>query len=128
MTLDIDILLLLGIVYFTICTISIVRLLFFSSNRELRKSILIFSLVYEGLDLAFEIFDHGNALNYGIFISHAIGGTLGLIAGCYLGYQVCILAGLDPIESPDITNMVTFMGGAFYFHIGSFFGNVLLPI
>lgn len=128
MTLDIDILLLLGIGYFTVCTISIVHLLFFFSNREIKISILIYLLVYGGLNSASEIFEHRNAPNYGVTVGCATGGTLGLTAGCYLGYQACVLAGLDPTEMSPTTGAITLMSGVFCLQIGSFLGNILLPI
>lgn len=128
MTFDIDILLFLGIAYFTVCTISIVHLLFFFSNREIKISILIYLLVYGGLNSAWEIIEHRNAPNYGVNVGCAIGGTLGFTAGCYLGYQACILAGSDSIETSAITAAITLGSGTFCLQIGSIFGNVLLPI
>ena len=132
MTSDIDILLLLGIAYFTVCIISIVSLLLFFSNRDINReikiSILIYLLVYGGLNSAFEIFKHRNAPNYGVTVGSAIGGTLGFIAGCHLGYQTCILAGSDLTEMSPTTSAITLMSGVFCLQIGSIFGNVLLPI
>lgn len=121
-----------GIAFFAICTVLIVHLVFFSSNRDIGRSIFVYVLTYGGLNSAFEIFKHRNAPNYGISVGRAIGGTIGLIAGCYFGYQACILAnlfdGVGPIESSSITATITFTSGVFCLQIGSFFGNVLLPI
>ena len=128
MSSNVNILRFLGIVYFTLSTISIVHLLFFFSNSEIKKSILIYLLVYGGLNSAWEIFEHRNALNYGVNVGCAIGGTLGFTAGCYLGYQACILAGSDSIETSATTGAITLASGVLCLRLGSIFANVLLPI
>jgi hypothetical protein len=108
----------------------LLHLIFSSPNRDIGRSIFIYVLTYGSLYSALKIFKHRNEPNYGISVGLAIGGTLGLIAGCYFGYQACILAGLfdgvGPIESSTITVTITLMSGIVCLQIGSFFGNVLL--
>lgn len=127
-----NIFLVFSIPFFAICTVLILHLIFFSPNRDIGRSIFVYVLTYGGLNSASEIFKHRNAPNYGISVGSAIGGMLGLIAGCYLGYQACILAGLfdgvGPIESSSITVTITLMSGVVCLQIGSFLGNVLLLV
>lgn len=79
------------------------------------------------MDLAIEIFKHRKALNFGVIISRAIGGAIGLVAGFYLGYQFSILVGVGSVESSAIAVGICFGFGIANNKIGSFFGNVLLP-
>ena len=131
MSSDRNVLLFLGVAFFAICTVLILHLIFYSPNRDIGRSVFIYVLIYGSLYLAFKFFKHRNETNYGISVGHVLGGTLGLIAGCYFGYQACILAGLfdgvGPIESSTITVTITLISGTACLQIGSFFGNVLLP-
>ncbi|MDJ0773733.1 MAG: hypothetical protein QNJ49_09960 [Mastigocoleus sp. MO_167.B18] len=132
MSLNINILSVLSIGFFAICSFAILHLFFSSPNRDLKRSILIYLLTYGGLNSAFEIFRHRNLPNYGISVAPAIGGTLGFIAGCYFGYQASILVGIfdgvGSIESSSITVTITLTSGVIGLQIGSSLGHILLPI
>ncbi|MGL6337857.1 MAG: hypothetical protein ACRC80_01805 [Waterburya sp.] len=112
--------------------------LFFSpQNSETQKEIITYSLMYGGLFSVFEIFKHRNDRVYGISPSRVIGATLGLVAGFYGSYLICILAGIfdgvttfeaSSLTSSSITVGISFGGAELSRQLGSFFAHVLLPV
>ena len=122
----------MSIGFFAICSFTILHLFFSSFNHENRRAIFSYLLIYGGLISAWQIFRYINVSNYGISFGSAIGATLGLIAGFYFGYQVSILAGIfdgvSSIDSSSITLAISFGSGEAGRLIGSYLGNVLLPI
>ena len=131
MSLNRNILQLIGIAFFTICIALIMHLLFLSPNSGTKRAIAIYFLVYGGLFSAFEIFKHRNEPSYGISPSRVVGAALGFVGGIYGSYLICILAGISdnvsPIDSSSITVAICFGSAEASRQIGSFFGNVLLP-
>ena len=80
----------LAIAFFSICIIFIFHLSFFVTNRDAKKEIYTCSLMYGFFFSVIEMIEYRNTPNFEISPSRAIGGTLGLIAGFYFGYQFCI--------------------------------------
>jgi hypothetical protein len=81
----------LAIAFFIICIILLVHLSFFVSNGYLKKRIYTYPLMYGIFISTMEIIKYRNTPYLIISPSRAIGGTIGLIAGFYFGYQFCIL-------------------------------------
>lgn len=132
MTLNRRIPLVLSIAFFAGCIVLIIHMLSSPLNPATKQSILIYVLVYAGLTTIIYLFKNRDYPNYGISVSRSIGALLGLIAGFYLGYQVCILTGIfdgvSPIETSYITNAVSFGSGLLGFQIGGVLSNYLLPV
>lgn len=132
MSLNRNILLILGIAFFGFCITKAMQVFFSPSNVDIRKTILCYLLIYGGGVSAFEIYKGRNASNYGISISSAIGATLGGVAGYYFGYQICILVNIldseSLIESSSISLALAWTSAEIGRQTGSFLGNVLLPI
>ncbi len=132
MTLNKKIPLVLSIAFFAGCIVLIIHMLSSPLNAATKQSILIYLLVYAGLTTIIYVFKNRNYPNYGISVSRTIGAILGLIAGFYLGYQVCILTGIfdgvSPISTSYITTAISFASGVLGLQIGSVLSNKLLLV
>lgn len=90
MALKANILFILDIAFFIGCIVLISHMFFSFFYHEVKKTIIIYSIIYGTLTLIFYLFNHRKSPNYGISIGSTIGGSFGFIAGFYLGYKVCM--------------------------------------
>lgn len=140
----------LAIAFFITCIIEIIHLSFFVFNRDVKKKIYTGSFVYGIMVSALEVSLNLDAPNLGCSTGHIMGGTLGIIAGFYLGYQFCVLIKIiedtrfiklmessnidafslteSSINNIAITNVICFAFSTTACELGIFLGNVLFPM
>lgn len=122
--------LVLDTAFFIGCIVLMSHMFFSSFNYEVKKTIIISSLLYGTLILIPYLFTHRNTPNYGISIGSTIGGSLGFIAGLYLGYKVCLFARiLDDIQLIELSAgsfAIGYTFAEFFRLIGSNLGNILI--
>lgn len=127
-----NILLIFDIAFFVGCIILILHMFFSSFNHEVRRTIIISSLVYGIFTSVGYVFNHRNSPNYGISAGSSFGGAFGFIAGFYIGYKVCIFARIPDdmaqIELSAASFAISYAFAETFRLIGSTLGNILLAI
>jgi len=102
-------------------------MLFSPLGSQIRRTIFIYTMIYGGGNLLFEILKNRNSQNLKISPKLNIGWFLGLIAGFYFGYLISIYMGVGSPQFSNVAVGICFGFGIANSQIGRFFGKLLFP-